>query len=101
MDLVHGAKHVIMLMEQVAKNGSYKMVNECSLPYTGKCVVQRIITDPCILDVLPESKAVVSAGRACSQRHRERGAQHVCSRSRDSIRRPVAMAAKTEIAENT
>jgi 3-oxoacid CoA-transferase len=51
MDIVRGAKRVVVLMEHRAKDGSSKLVPECSLPLTGRGVVNRVITDLAVLDI--------------------------------------------------
>lgn len=66
MDLVAGVQKVVVLMEHCAKDGSPKIVPECSLPLTGRLVVNRIITDLGVMDITAQGVELVELAKDVS-----------------------------------
>lgn len=66
MDLVAGVQKVVVLMEHCAKDGSPKIVAECSLPLTGRLVVNRIITDLGVMDITPQGVELIELAKDVS-----------------------------------
>ena len=67
MDLVAGVKRVVVLMEHAAKNGEHKLLQNCSLPLTGLGVVDRIITELCVLDVTADGFTCIELAPGVTQ----------------------------------
>jgi 3-oxoacid CoA-transferase subunit B len=72
MDLVSGVQRVVVLMEHSAPDGGAKLVLECTLPLTGRRVVQRVITDLCVLDITASGFEVVELATGVEREQVER-----------------------------
>ena len=63
MDLVHGAKRIVVIMDHSTKHGAPKILNNCTLPLTGQQVVHRIITEQAVIDVTPKGLLLIEVAK--------------------------------------
>jgi len=66
MDLVHGAKRVIVIMEHMSKTGEPKILKSCKLPLTGKGIVHRVITDMAVIDISQQGLTLIEVAKGYS-----------------------------------
>ncbi len=67
MDLVAGVKRVVVVMDHASKAGESKVLHQCTLPLTGKGVVNRIITNLGVLDVVPGGLKIVEVAEGVTE----------------------------------